>query len=737
MFAISNLTTTEIFRCIPWEFTGNAEVPAAAIKDKAFRTAWMQNPTTKYEAYSLFEGVNPGSRVKSSSSTEEGNDPREMYGLVADYDFKLGDAEIQAGLTRMPIMPNWHETSLSSNARMLWLFEKPILLHSYSFAVFFLQHIHELLPVKQLAGLDEGALHAPDRYYTNGGIWKHIQPTPVPHAQLMGFLVKIAKKYDWRGPENGPIVPTDAIAPELHKKYPRFSEWPGKFEVGGQGPSFWIEGSESPKSALVQETGIYTFAEHATKSFYSWSELTDAKFVSAFKQKQMGEAVADIYYDEKNYYSKLRDGSWAIDNKDNLALYLKTHKGLSDRARKGENASEVDEAIAFVHRSNRVRTATSFAFYPLGLNIFNGERVLNTHTRKTISPAGHPCAWGEGFPWLAKWLENFFDPPEQLPYFLSWFAHYYKSCYTRTPRSGHALFIAGGTGVGKTFLNRAVIGRLMGGFAECNEFMSGSDAFNAELFDVAHWVLDDGSLSSDAKSHKRYTEMVKRCIANPSFRINGKFLKAVTVKWQGRVVITLNTDAESLGAMPNLDLSLREKIMIFKTVLEAKVPFLPPDQMEDILVRELPCLGRYLLDYEYPAHTLGNDPRFFVAHYHEKSLVCNADQSSASGAFGEVLSEYLSEYFVQNPDVDEWRGTSLRMLKLLTADPSMAVAIRRYDAQMIGRQLTTLSNKTLFDIRIESEDGNRIFVISRGTRFPKKNTPAPIPQAVNSKFEKQ
>ena len=103
----------------------------------------------------------------------------------------------------------------------------------------------------QLAGLDEGALFAPDRYFTNGGIWNKISDAPVPHPQLMGFLVKMAKKYDWRGPENGPIVPPEAAAIELHKKYPRFSEWPGKFDVGGHGPSFWIEGSESPKSAIV------------------------------------------------------------------------------------------------------------------------------------------------------------------------------------------------------------------------------------------------------------------------------------------------------------------------------------------------------------------------------------------------------------------------------------------------------------------------------------------------------
>jgi hypothetical protein len=231
--------------------------------------------------------------------------------------------------------------------------------------------------------------------------------------------------------------------------------------------------------------------------------------------------------------------------------------------------------------------------------------------------------------------------------------------------------------------------------------------------------------------------MVKRCVANPSFRVNGKFLKAATVKWQGRVVVTLNMDAESLGIVPNLDLSLKEKIMLLKTVLESKVEFLPQTQMEDILVRELPCLARFLLDYVAEAHTLGADPRFHAAAYHEDSLVDNANQSSASGAFGEILFEYLDEWFTQNPEAEEWSGTALRLMKQISADPTMAMAMRRYDGQMIGRQLTTLASKKTFDIAVTSVDGNRIFTISRGTRFPKKTNTSRVPQAEGSRFEKQ
>src|SRR6185369_15165554 len=133
MFAIPNLVSTEIFRCVPWEFTDRAAVPPRALTDKAFRTHWMQQPSTKYQAYSLFEGLNAGLRLKGPSSADEGNPPKWMYGFAADYDLKLSAEEVHMAIARMPehLRPTYYEVSLSGNARLVWLFEKPILLHSY------------------------------------------------------------------------------------------------------------------------------------------------------------------------------------------------------------------------------------------------------------------------------------------------------------------------------------------------------------------------------------------------------------------------------------------------------------------------------------------------------------------------------------------------------------------------------------------------------------------------------
>lgn len=738
MFYLKNLSSTEIHRGEPWKDTPQDSVPPRAILDKNFRTQWMTDPKTNYLAYSLFEGLNPSLRLKGPSSADEGNAPVKMFGAVADYDLKLSAEEVNMAIGRMPIKPNFYEVSLSGNARLIFLFEKPINLPSYVFAVFLLSKLPEFLPVRAMAGLDEGAWRTPDRYYTAGSSFTKISDAPVPHDRLIGFLVEVSKKFDWLSPENGPTVPMDVLIPELRKRHPKFANWEGTFEVGAQGPSFWISGSKSTMSAVVRETGLQTFSGSAPKAWYSWSELVGAEFVNAFKQRQIGSAVADIFFDEKSYFSKLPDGSWATDPKENIALFLKVNRGLSDRTRKGEHASEVEQALSFIQRNNRIKTAASFAFYKEGIIEFNGARCLNLHTKKALAPAPGPAVWGSDgqFPWLSEFLDTVFQPRDQLPFFLSWFKYFYTSCYLREPRSGHALFIAGGVSVGKTFLSRGVISQLCGGFAEASALLMGTDSFNAESFDASTWVIDDGSMSLDVRSHKRFSEQIKRVVANPTHRCNGKFAKAVQVPWQGRCIITLNVDEESLRLLPDLDISIREKVMLLRTVSESAVQFLPQSEMENMLKRELPFLARFLLDMEYPPHTLSKDPRFFVAPHAESSLVTSANHSSASGAFSEILDDFLTEFFKRELDADRWAGTALQLHRQILTDPTMAVPLHRYDSLAIGRHLSTLLNKNTFDIKTEPGEHNRIFVIGRGVRYPKKINGHRVPQAENSRFEK-
>lgn len=708
----------------PWEFTHLDRVPPNCLgKDgKKARTEWATAIKTDFCCYSTFEGTNPNLRIRAPGADGEGNPARVMHGLAVDFDYPLAEAEVSAGIERMQpdLRPNWQETTLSGNCRLVWVFAIPINLPSHDFTIGFLKSIDVVIPFRNLAGLDEGALIAPERLFTNGCVWKKINPNPFPHALLMGHFLKFSDKFDWKGDKDGTLIPLDIVAAQLKEKFPRFSEWEGDFVDGAQGPSFWIDGSTSPKSAIVRPTGIQSLAAHRSKPFYHWPELIGAEFCNRYKTEQIGKSSDGIFYDEKTYHSQITNGTWVSDPKENIILLLKTERGLSDTKRKGETTSEVERALAHIQRRNRVRVAAPFAFYPPGKTTILGESVLNTHTRLTIQPAERP---GE-YPFLDKFLKTLWDPAEQYEYFISWLSYFYKSCLNRGPRSGHALFIAGGTNVGKTFLSRAVIGGLVGGFAEAQQFLLGEDNFNSELFDSALWVVDDGSVSTSFATHKKISEMIKRIVANPSIRCRGLYTKGATVAWQGRPVFTMNIDAESIRALPDMDLSLREKVMILKTHVVSQVQFMEADGMKDMLARELPYLARFLVDWEIPPQCRASDPRFGVNNYLEKSLVEAANQNSVSGAFSEILDEWRTMHFTQTePAADKWEGTSLQLYKSILQDHSLGEAMRPFNVQSVGRMLVSLANKHVFDISVSGETERRIFTIPRDlSRFPKTKT---------------
>src|SRR6185503_1154883 len=418
MFALRNLSSIDTAPCKPWEFTALDRVPSNCLgkEGKKARTDWMTNPKTDFCAYSPFEGINPNLRVRAPGPDGEGNPARVMHGLSIDIDFPLAEAEILAGIERMSpdLRPNWRETTLSGNCRLVWLFAEPVGIPSHEFAVQFLKSLEAVIPFRNLAGIDYPAPITPEKYYTNGCRWQKINPHSFPHALLMGHLIKFSEKFNWKGDKDATLIPLDIVSAQLKEKFPRFSEWPGDFVDGSQGPSFWIDGSESPKSAIVRVSGMQSMAAHRAKPFYFWPELIGVEFCNRYKTEQIGKATDGIYYDEKHYYSLNDAGVWCSDPKENIIGLLKTERGLSDLKRKGENTSEIERALVHIQRRNRVRVAAPFAFFPAGRTTLLGESVLNTHTRKAMTPAEKP---GE-FPFLDKFLRTLFDPAEQYEFFI-------------------------------------------------------------------------------------------------------------------------------------------------------------------------------------------------------------------------------------------------------------------------------------------------------------------------------
>ncbi len=689
--------------CAPWEFIPIDPIPDNIQKDKKARDAWINLPSTQHYVYSVFEGVNPNFRISKAKADESGNPVHSAFGLVADYDAKADDATVLKHASNMPIPPNWIERTFSGNSRFYWQFESKIQFISPDFALHFLAVFPDIAfdPSRGMIAFDQGAWLAPERMYTNACSWKPLNTEPIPKSVTQGWLVNATRSYKFTN-ALGISIPLEVIIPELKKKYPKFEEWPSDFTFESQGPSFWIEGSASPKSAIVKEQGILTFSDHATKGFYSWAELLGVDFVKAYQTDALARATADIYFDSRHYYIKTGDGEYSPFDRADANAHLKISRKISAKADK-DGSSEIEKCMEYIRIWQKVKTVAPYPFFPTGKITVNREQVLNTSTLRVMQPAEGTAIWGTSgqFPWLSNFLDRFFSNDKQPPFFISWLAHFYQSALALAPLPGHAVIFVGEPGTGKTFLTTAVIAGIFNGFRDGSKYLMGGDQFGGELFETGIITVDDGVSGTDDHSKRVFSEVLKRLVANRSHSRNTKYIKQVSTEWIGRPCITLNCDMESLQQLPDIDRSNLEKLMFFR-VADKTITFPTYKEIQQILSVELPWLCRFIADWIIPPQCVG-EARFGVKHYHEFELVESARLSGKTAGFNEILSSWKTDYFKVNKDAEFWEGTAYALQRQFLLEPNSEIAVRPFSVDAIGRHLASLKSKGM---RIECTSGD-------------------------------
>ena len=709
--SIPNLTSLSVDFVCPWTFQPTAPVPdeVRGAKAKAVRLGWQQDPATAHNFFSGWEGLNSNARI---SESDEGNPPYKLHAIVADYDAPLSEQEIASGLERLGrYLPAYFGRRLSGNVHAVWLLESPVTVPNAAFATEFMRFLAKRLPLDRFGvRLDGPALARPAQYYCNGGEWYQVSEYRLPKALVQGWLVEVAEKFQFRG--EGIKIPLDLVWAELKKKWPQ-ADWPGDFVEGSQGPSFFIEGSVSPKSAILKAEGFYTFSEHASKPWWSWRDLLGAQFVDGFESRSIGEAVDNIHFDGRSYWRLDGNSQWAPYAKEDTAAHLFIARDVPKSAPKGQ-PSMLDKCLEHIRQWHRIDGACPFVFRPSGPIKTGASTVLNTFTRRAMTPAeATGVVWGDEGPMpFTSWLiDGLLSSAEQRDYLLSWLHYFYKGAHDYDLQSGQNIFIVGGAGVGKTLFSTRVIAPLVGGHVTAEDYLMGSTSFNSQLFESAYWTIDDNSATTDAATHRRFSTIIKRMAANTTFEYHAKFQVPVQVSWRGRVCVTMNADEESIRMLPDLDISILDKICIFKAAESSEGRDFPPSrELEVKLARELPYFARYLLEFEVPAHCRGG-ARYGIKSFHETSLMRIAHHSSRAFSFAEMLDDWRNEYFVEH-SVDEWRGTSYQLYYHLNLDPARAATIRALTHSQVSSQLAILKNRG-YSIECEEQDEGRVWTIRR------------------------
>jgi hypothetical protein len=672
LFTIPNTQASLIERKLPWEHEEAFKLPK--FDSSAEYKNWASRPDTRYLAYSMNEGVDPSQRISAN------NDPLYVHGVVGDWDAKFSEEEVNKFVseslnTEYPV--SWISRSYNGGIHALWVFEDTVMSHGRKSVKRFLERVAKETKMEKLARGFDKASTDPHRYFYLGHSWKKVSPTAIPLRSLHYWQYETSKSTDFEA--RGQEIDLDVVREEIDEQFP--NSWTGIFRDGARGRRFWDAAADNPSAAVVRATGMQCFT--GPQPFLTWSEILGPRFVAQFEIGRIGEAIERYWFDGRSYYVRRENGGYIAANKEEAVLDLKCRTGLNGSRRRTENVSEVERALYQIHNEKRVEAAVPFVFIKENIVRNGNQRFFNTSHVTTMTPAdGKAGKWGTGFPYISKWLEELLGE-EQLEYEKAWLAYAYQGAHKGSPQSGHAHFLLGPPGCGKTLYNTQVLAPLFGGHIKASEYLTSKTDFNDYLFEIGLWTVDDEAPSSSNAMRAAFTSRVKEFVANHEFTVNGKFKKTGRVFWKGRLSVTLNDDPVSMRLLPDLDMSVVDKLMVLKCNAFNDFDETTPAK----IALELPYFARWLLSHKVPKAL--HEPRFGVKAYINEEVKAVLKADSSHSHIAELLNIFRTNYQGDEP----WEGTCSDLIVLLTKMEGCIVLLRDINARSLGWGLRSLHSK--------------------------------------------
>lgn len=718
-FSIPNLSASTVAKLdAPWDYketTLPTEITRA--RDKEAYRSFCNSFTTKHAFISMYEGVDPNLRV----SADAGNPAYRMHGIVVDYDASTTPDMVQSRRAK-PIVefsPAYVCDTFSGNIRLIWMFEKPMLISNGAQLKKFILYLSRKLKLnKWFGGLDTAAFGNANQYYEIGTNWRPFIQGSVISSSVAEFWLFEAGKDIIITDKRDSIydIPLELVAEEMSKRFP--NRWSGPFEIGRRGVRFWDPVADNTTAAIVRKDGMQCFTGGIP--FVSWKDIFGFTFVEKFAAEKFSRILENSCYDGRTFWV-CRDKKWAEISKEDFTQFLRV-QGLSS-SRPGGGPSEIDRLEIDIKINKAVKSALPFIHFPPGIVVHKNERFLNYSAISCLTPAPpvspNPMSWDDGktfFPWVHEFFSNFFDGEGnypllqdkiQLSHFLAWLKHFYEHGLEKSPRSGQVVIIAGLAGIGKTLLSNKLMSMLVGGHEDGSSFLVEGSPWSDHLCEMPLMVIDDDLPGADHKTQLRFTSLLKKVVANMSLTYNGKYKKQGRVPWMGRIVVTCNLDPESLRILPNMELSTLDKISLFKAAPARRGFVFPsPTDLHDIIAAELPYFARFLLDWEVPSHIIGAT-RFGTIPYHHVELFDAANQHGPSHTVLELIRDFLGFYKKQFPKKTKWVGRAVTLYRDISDHSEI---IQKLSIQQVTSALNMLASKN-YGINRKVSHGSNIWEI--------------------------
>jgi hypothetical protein len=685
--------------------------PPFPVERKSDYRAWCAKPDTDHCFFTMAEGDNRNQRIGVE------NPINKLYGWVADYDAELDWARVDqliADRCDGGPLPMWRSKTQSNYIRLVWEFEEPILVAPALADAFYKRLSDAFRASMLLAGFDKTSLKS-SQYFEIGQEWTRMG-NPVSSVFVRTLLLKAANDVVIRTEDTN--IPIDAIAEEVISRFP--NRWKGEFAIGARGPLFWIDDNIDRDGCQVREDGMVCYSDRAGAGFRSWREILGKKFMDQFEQKKLGTLLDQYWFNGKAFY-KMHGHTTVTIPKDQLILELRK-SGFTPKLKKGQQISEIEQAILTISNECRVDEVAPVVFSKERVVSFNGRRILNNCYTTPVKPAldGDPKHW----PWIHQFVIPFFADDDRgvstLPYFLAWFQRLYKAVLNHRLDQGHLLILLGPTGHGKTLLTNQIVGSAVGGFSDASDYLSGKTSFNKDLCGSAAWVIDDQVAAATYADQRKFVELTKRCVANPRLEYHAKYADAVPLPWCGRVMMSLNLDANSLAALPTLDSSNRDKIIALRINSGHKTKFGSNEWVESTISSELPFFLRWLHDWQAPPE-VQDSSRFGVKTYIDPFIEAAAYDNSSRSAIAEMVEFFAKK--VRDVNLSpSWRGTLTEFTVVLHEVNGGRSVGNSNNLEFVRRGMTVLEevsrhNHNVRKVRSRGNGGGKIWEIDLSESF--------------------
>jgi hypothetical protein len=225
-------------------------------------------------------------------------------------------------------------------------------------------------------------------------------------------------------------------------------------------------------------------------------------------------------------------------------------------------------------------------------------------------------------------------------------------------------------------------------------------------------VNDEEQPSSEA-ARLRMLAKIKGSVVNIIQSHLAKFNSPVVVEWVGRIVMTLNDDAGSVGLLPEVCDNSSDKICFFKSKPYAGIwPVM--EETESIITKTLPFFAHWLLNKYIPPKEIMTDPRCGVRSFFDPHILELSNHQTYSTNLAELIEVWkeVDSYWAPDQKNDEFIGTPTALLSVLQSCAPIVDVARKWTQQAVAKSLTSLAKQAGSGVTFNSVTG-REFKISR------------------------